>query len=265
MPAVPADGRVERQRLLEGGVAGRTLADLQKGYRSVVDVSDHLWDAAAKGWRETTDRQFQADMQRAELERQAARQAAQPLVEGARRAGQVVSALFRDRPGSTKPEVGLVDQRKIDERVRKTQADIQQNLEAARASGDPDTMAGAWPAAAGAWVSRVWPSGEWDDYGRAKAQHLLDPTGPDPALLERQGNYSYGATAAALGLPKGVALWGAGAMQRLRNAERAVNGQGLRPSVGMFRFPYGDDARDQGPASEGYDNAARRLGPRSAR
>jgi len=224
-------------------VAERTSRD-QTGYQSVVDVPDHLWDAAAKAWRAATDRQFQMDMQRAELARQAAREAARPVVEGARRAGQVVSALFRDQPGATKPEVGPVDQRKIDERVRQTQVDIQRNLDAARAWGQPGAISGAWPAAAGAWVGRVREGGEWDDKKRDKT-------------LERQGNYSYGATAAALGLPEDVALFGAGVVQRGTNVLNALRGEPLKRSIGFMHRPYGDDPRDQAPISEGYDEVMR--------
>ena len=201
----------------------------------MADVPDHLWNAAVKGWRETAERQMQMDMQRAEL----ARQAIEPVVEGMRRGGQVVSALFGDRQHVTDPEVGRVDRYEIDRRMQRTQADIQRNLDAARASGYPEAMAGAWPAAAGGWVGRVQEGGQWDDKRRDKK-------------LERQGNYSYGATAAALGVPEEIALRAAGAVQRLSNVAHALGGGPLNDSVGFLHAPYGDDPRDQVPISQGY-------------
>lgn len=236
-------------------MAGRTLDNLQKGFRSVVDVPDHLWDAAAKGWREAADHQFQMDTQRAELERQASR----PVVEGARRAGQVVSALLGDTQHDASPEVGFVDRGVIDRRMRQTQADIQGGLDAARASGYLEASAGAWPGAGATWFDRVRHEGSWDDRTAYEKAHP-GTTGQNP--LERQGNFSYGATAAALGVPKEVALRAAGVVQRLGNVGRALNGKLPINSVGLFQAPYGDDPRDQVPIAEGYAYGQSRLGAR---
>ena len=55
--------------------------------------------------------------------------------------GRWFSALFRDQPGNTKPEVAPIDRREIDRGVQVTKADIQRNLDAAR----PRASQGAWP------------------------------------------------------------------------------------------------------------------------
>lgn len=217
--------------------------DLQTGFQLVVDVPDHLWNAAVKGWRETAERQAQMVLQQAGSDRQLARAVTGSLP------GRVVSALFQDQRGSSKPEVGPVSLPTVDGRMRETEAYLRSNLNAARVSGYPEAMAGAWPAAAGAWLGKVWPEGLWDD------KHF-------DRRLERQGNFSYGATAAALGLPQAFAQWGAGAAQRGLNAVKAFTGQTPSRSVGLVHSPYGDDPRDAVPILEGHDYAKARVGPK---
>ena len=100
------------------------------------------------------------------------------------------------------------------------------------------------------------PRGVWDDRGRAeaaaKAAAKVGREGVDWRQFERQGNFSYGATAASLGLPLPVAQFGAGAMQRISNVGKALRGEDLKPSVGYLGPYYGDDPRDQEPIREGY-------------
>jgi hypothetical protein len=79
----------------------------------------------------------------------------------------------------------------------------------------------------------------------------------DPNGLEYQGNFSYGATAETLGLPKNLALFAGGVVQRLSNARRAMDGIPLKASVGHFYPPYGDDPYDQRAISEGYEYGQR--------
>ena len=130
---------------------------------------------------------------------------------GRSRVGQVVSALFADHGGQADRETGHVDTAEVNRRMAMTASDISQSLEGARLAGQPDAAAGALPGAFGRWIGRVQKNGEWDDRAR-------------DSTLERQGNFSYGATAAALGLSKEFAQWGAGAAQRLGNAKLAWNG-----------------------------------------
>lgn len=205
------------------------------GFKSVLDGLEGVWDNATKEWRETQKKQVQAALNRV---------------------GQVSKAMFENRPPkpTARPETGPIDRPEINRRIQQTQDDITRNLEAARASGYPEAMAGAWPAAMAEWLHRVWFGNSWDD--KSPSGGRPHPSGID---YERQGNFSYGATAATLGLPKSVALAGAGAAQRLSNFGRALGGKDLTPSVGGFAPPYGDDPRDQTAVADGYDYGARRL------
>lgn len=215
-----------------------------RGFVTPQEIPDNVWDANVRRWRATADRQWRMDMERADLDRQTARAV---VSTGARwadelrdsRAGKAVSALFRDQPGKTDEETGALNLATVNQRRGQVQADIQRNLDAARMSGYPEAQAGAWPAAAASWLGRVWPDGEWDD--RVWGDRF-----------ERQGNFSYGATAEALGLPEAAALRGAGLAQRGRNAWRALNGKPPGRSIGFFDTPYGDDPRDQFPISQGH-------------
>lgn len=94
----------------------------------------------------------------------------------------------------------------------------------------------------GRWVAKVWPGSAWDDKHGAGM------------VLERMGNYSYGATASALGISEKTALSGAGAAQLLSNWRGALVGGRSAPSEGVpwVKPPYGDDPRDQSVISEGY-------------
>lgn len=243
------------------------------GFRTVVDGLEGLWDNATKEWQAAQARQFQMEQRQAELRRQVA----EPVVDAIRNApraaasmarqtrssvGRVADAVVGNRPPSSLSEPGPINTAVVDRRVGETQGDISRNLEAAGMSGYPEAMAGAWPAAAGAWLARVWPDGEWDDKAQARKMKALDAAryaNLDPMIFERQGNFSYGATAAALGLPKEVALAGAGAAQRGVNVAAALHGRPLSPSVGFFAPPYGDDPRDQTPISQGWDYGMQRV------
>lgn len=161
--------------------------------------------------------------------------------------GSIASAAFLDHPPTeARPKQAPMDHGQVRERMRETEDDIRRNLEAAARSGDPDAMGGAWPAAFGQWVGKVRPGGVWDD----KA-HPVRSAGS----LEARGNYNYGATARALGVPEPVALWGAGLAQRASNVWGALGGRPPSPSVGspiLMTKSFGDDPRDQADIRRGY-------------
>src|SRR5262249_24115552 len=73
--------------------------------------------------------------------------------------------------------------------------------------------------------------------------------------FEDFGNFNYGATAAGLGLPEWMALWGAGWASLQADPRRAQMGLGtpypsLRHPFGVP--PYGDDPDDQIQIKVGY-------------
>lgn len=223
--------------------------------RSVLDGLEDVWDGATAGWRSANAAREEAEALKAQADREAGRAIARGVVKAAgvvkakadaagRRGGAVVDALFGTTPSSAERQTGPVSQRVVDERRARTVADIRDGLQGAVVAGHAGASAGAAPYAAGAWLRRVWPGGEWDD----KADH--HPS--EYKKYERQGNFSYGATAEALGLPQGVALFGAGVAQRVGNLDRAMKGEALKASEGGFRAPYGDDPRDQESIRDGY-------------
>ena len=172
------------------------------------------------------------------------------------RAVAVVAALFGTTPSRGGRETGPVNYRTVDQRVAETRGDVRRYRRASTAAGPELDPTSGWPGAMGVWVSRVKPGGIWDDRGRAeaaaKAAAKVGREGVDWRQFERQGNFSYGATAAGLGLPLPVAQFGAGAMQRISNVGKALRGEDLKPSVGYLGPYYGDDPRDQAPIREGY-------------
>ena len=218
--------------------------------RTVLDGLEGLWEGAAAGWRETNRLREEAEAAKLRAQRQVVQAASRGVQEaasgvkaGGARAGQVVEALLGHRT-TDRPEAGPVNYREVAKRVRTTQGEIGRNLSGPRASPYPEAAAGAWPAAAVGWVNRVRPGGEWDD----KHQHPKAEIG----RYERQGNFSYGATAAALGLPRELALRGAGLAQRAGAVGDAVAGRRIRERAGGLAAPYGDDPRDQRAISDGY-------------
>lgn len=225
--------------------------------RTVHDGLEGLWEGAVEGWRETNRRREEAEAAAARARRQVvegasrgARQIASGMNGAADRAGEVMDALVGHRT-TDRPEAGPINYRDVAKRVQITQDDIGRSLAAARASRYPEAVAGAWPGAAIAWVNRVRPGGAWDD----KHQH------PKAEIdrYERQGNFSYGATAAALGVPKELALRGAGLAQRAGAVGDAIAGRQIRERAGGFTAPYGDDPRDQRAISEGYAYGRRQM------
>jgi len=72
------------------------------------------------------------------------------------------------------------------------------------------------------------------------------------------GNFNFGATGAAMGIPDEVLFRGAGAAQILTDFKRILNGkQPIGTSGPLGAFPYGDDASDQGMIQQGisyYNN-----------
>ncbi len=220
--------------------------------RTVLDGLEGLWEGAAAGWRETNRRRDEAEAaatrERRRLAQSASRgleQATGGLKEGRRRAGLVAEAVVGNRGYSREPQAGPVSRTTVDQRMATAKDTIAQN--AARASKSGPVSAMGWPGAFGEWVGKVGPGGEWDDRKR-----LGD-------IYERQGNFSYGATAAALGLPKHIAQAGAGFVQRGRNVYRAAMGEPLAASVGHLRWPYGDDPRDQLSIADGYEYGLSRM------
>lgn len=100
-------------------------------------------------------------------------------------------------------------------------------------------------AAALAWfANRVREGGEWD-YKRLGGQY------------EYFGNFNYGATGRALGLPRDVILRAGGAVQVLTNLRRLAEGKPTTPSEGtpldLGDSSYGDDPRDQQMITDGID------------
>lgn len=211
--------------------------------RTVLDGLEGAWEAAQAKWRETNRRREAAEAAAARGRREAARRITNGVETVVGRAGQVADAVFGDRT-TDRPQVGPVDVREVDRRIHITESDIGRGVHAAQASGYPEAASGALLAAGGRWLNRVREGGAWDD----KSQH----PGARLDQYERQGNYSYGATAAALGLPEEIALRGAGLVQRVGAVTDALNGRPIRERAGGFRAPYGDDPRDQRSIKEGY-------------
>jgi len=239
--------------------------------RTVLDGLEGLWDGAARGWRETNRLREEAEAAKARARRQivqAASKSVQQAASGVKagvdkamaragetRPGKVVDALF----GTTEPPIrsgrGIVDRAEVDRRRAQTKAELGAGLDSAIRSGVPEAAAGVWPAAGVNWYQRVKPNGSWDDRGRAELANAERPPSQrvDPNGLEYQGNFSNGATAEMLGAPKNLALFAGGAVQRLSNVGRALDGDRLKASVGHFYPPYGDDPYDQRAISEGHD------------
>jgi hypothetical protein len=226
-------------------------------FQTVLDGLEDDWAENARLWREKQEQQFRKDFSavgdavRNSRPVQNLRAVGEAIKNS--RPGQVVSALVADRAPGTGDEPGIVDRTVIDRRIRDTQSDIRNNLRGAAVIGHPEAMYGAIPGAFGSWLGRVWPGGAWDDKHHPKA-------GVPGLSLERQGNYSYGATAAALGLPENLALRGAGLAQRASAVGDAIKGKVPRTRLGGLRAPYGDDPRDQAVIREGYAYGRERLG-----
>jgi RHS repeat-associated protein len=87
------------------------------------------------------------------------------------------------------------------------------------------------------------PPGSWD----YKSRPIPGRTGRSP--FERGGNYNYGATASALGVPPDLTLRAAGLVQILTGGSR----RGWSHPLPGGRPPYGDDPDDQWMVSAGID------------
>lgn len=92
-----------------------------------------------------------------------------------------------------------------------------------------------------AFKGLVENNGVWD-YKRQGSQY------------EDFGNFNFGATAAAMGIPQWVALNGAGIYQQTRGA--AAAGQGTP----LVKAPYGDDPKDAEMIKKGYAYANGKCG-----
>lgn len=246
--------------------------------RTVLDGLEDLWEGAQAGWRETNRRREEAEAAKLRAQRQmvqtvskGVQQAASGVKAGVERVkarvaetkpAMVIDALL----GSTTPQVrtgpGPVDRATVDRRRAQTKAEMGGALSGYARSAAPGATAALWPAAGVNWYKRVKANGAWDDRGNAeRANKDLPPERQtDPDKLEYQGNFSYGATAEALGIPKNIALFAGGVVQRKSNLENALAGKRLKASEGHFYPPYGDDPYDQRAISDGYE-----FGRQSAR
>lgn len=238
--------------------------------RSVVDIPEDIWNTAVNTWRAGHEQQARAEALDAQAGQAALKATAdaihkrnRELAAGAAQVRRVVVnsrpvkvglALFGDKPQTKAPSQDPVDYRVIDQRIDEIEGRSRAAIEAGRLSGDPDVTSGMVVGNALKWMWDVRPGGRWDDKDVAK--RLGDP---NYQRFERQGNVSYGATAAALGLPENVALRGAGLVHRGSNAVRVALGGELAPGSGWFTAPYGDDPNDQGQISEGYPYTRRRM------
>jgi hypothetical protein len=157
---------------------------------------------------------------------------------------RAVGAIVRDSPPTEKADHQTVNLNVVDARVHQIENDLDRGMTFATRSGDSEAAMGVWPAQFGAWVGRVWPGQAWDD----KAHVPKDQR----SKLETQGNFSYGATAAALGLPKIISQYGAGGAQRiLTNPKYSWNNKGA-PPPSLARTAF-DAPIDYEAANAGYD------------
>ena len=248
-----AKGVVERQarqaqrlvarRLAEGqrqAVAGaeavkaQSLQAKQALERARATVAGSLGHGLAEAQRRISQG---VDAANAVAERHA--RGAQPAIARSRPA-LAYNALLGNTPDGANDQRGGIDRAAVDRRIAVMQQDVHGALQAGQLSGDPRVAAGALPYAFGRWVGRVRPHGEWDDKRQGGTTD--------------QGNFSYGATAAALGIPEEVALRAAGFVQRATNTSGALfaGDKEPSPSVGHLRPPYGDGPWDQQVIAQGY-------------
>jgi len=245
--------------------------------RTVFDGLEGMWERSQDDWRKANQRREAVEAANVRAQRDATdavlkgvQRVMREVRAGVDRAmvragetqpGKVVDALF----GTTAPQVrsdrGSVDYAKVDERRRQIRAGLQTGLDGARRSDAPEAAAGVLPAVGVNWYRLVKPYGEWDDRGQAELanKNLPPERRADPNKLEYQGNFSYGATAEALGIPKNIALFAGGLVQRKSNLENALAGRPLKASEGHFYPPYGDDPYDQRAISDGYDYGRKRA------
>ncbi len=107
-------------------------------------------------------------------------------------------------------------------------ASMDQNVQDAQAHGFPQDL--------GWFYNQVRNKGPWD-YKQQGAQY------------QNFGNFNFGLTAAAMGIPESVALRGAGWAQQRAGTSEPANGNPWDLNDG----PYGDDPADQTQIKAGYD------------
>ena len=93
-------------------------------------------------------------------------------------------------------------------------------------------------AAAMVWFRRIQPGGEWDYKLRR-----------DDDLFENFGNFNFGATGAALGIPDETLLKGAGFVHQIQGVGGGQGEFSILPGKG--EYPYGDDPRDSAQIKAG--------------
>ena len=92
-------------------------------------------------------------------------------------------------------------------------------------------------AAAMVWFRRIQPGGEWD-YKRINLEKF-----------ENFGNFNFGATGAALGIPDETLLKGAGFVHQIQGSGGGQGEFSILPGKG--EYPYGDDPRDSAQIKAG--------------
>jgi hypothetical protein len=174
------------------------------------------------------------------------------LREAAQKAGAVWDAAVGVRT-SDRPETGPVSYREIDGRIARVRQDLRAQRWGAVAAGLPPNVGDVLPGAATAWVNRVLPGHSWDDRAKRGDEY------------ERQGNFGYGATAAALRIPEEIAVLGGGVAQRwlaVRDALKGTASDKLRERGSWFGPSRGDDPRDTMAIRDGYSYGLERRGAR---
>ena len=97
----------------------------------------------------------------------------------------------------------------------------------------------------GWWANKVRPGGQWDYKLRPPIRRGLG------SPFENGGNYNYGATGSALGIPLPVLRRAAGFVQWVKGPYDPANGTPWGAS------PYGDEPRDQVMIDAGMDYTTR--------
>lgn len=210
---------------------------MSKGPFTVFDGLEDVWPEFEKTLRREGERRF----------RETANDVKSGLEGMTRRVVQsrpvaVVDALVGNRT-TTRPQDGPVDYREVDRRMQVTRNERDQMGRMAEFAGPPGGKLAGTPLAAALWFDRVRPHGAWDDKAHKEG---------GASVWERQGNFSFGATASALGLSEETALRGAGLAQRIGAVQDVLTGKSARERSGWLSPPYGDDPRDQPPIREGY-------------
>lgn len=110
---------------------------------------------------------------------------------------------------------------------------LQAEIDAVAAGADPTSLGSATK---GAWFARVAPGGIWAG-----------------GLGEPWGNYNYGATGRAAGIPLSVLLRGAGAAEQLEGLTGRTGSESTGQGNPFGGPPYGDNPEGQEQIKQGYN------------